>query len=292
MTLPIVPEPPGVVLEGGNGDTGRTQELLRLAAVEAGRIIDEHENVFRQAELLHHHLAHAAERGQRHQAAPQRGRREAEESGVDSHCEGRSVSSARERVQHVADAQRIRVGQVEGAAVEPVEMGEMIDRGDDEVDRHDIDSAALDADHRNPRGHDVAQLLDELEEVVGAVNLVDLACSRVADDDAGAIDPPGDVLLRPHQPLALMLGGVIRMLETARLVEHVLAENAIVQARRSDRAHVMEAARLDRLGEGQRVRDACDVGSDNLRRGRLEVVNGGEMEETVDLPLEIAHILG
>ena len=56
----------------------------------------------------------------------------------------------REHVQHVADAHRIGVGQVERPAVEPVEMGEMVHRRDEEIDRHDIDPPALDSDHRDP----------------------------------------------------------------------------------------------------------------------------------------------
>ena len=195
-------------------------------------------------------------------------------------------------VQHVADAHRIGIGQVEGPAIEPVEMGEVVDRGDDEIDGHDIDPATLDADHRNPGRYGVAQLLDELEEVVGAVDLVDLAGSRVADDDAWTINPPGDRLLRPHQALALVLRGVIRMLESARLLEHVLAKYAVVQPGRRDRAHVMEATRLDRLGEGEGVGDAGHIGGHDLLRRSFEVVDRGEMEEMVDFALELARVLG
>ena len=50
------------------------------------------------------------------------------------------------------------------------------------------------------------------------------------------------------------------MLEAARLLEHVLAEHAVIEAGRGDRTHVMEAAGLDALGEGERVGDAGDVG--------------------------------
>ena len=139
-------------------------------------------------------------------------------------------------------------------------------------------------------GSIVAHLLDELEEVIGAVDLVDLAGLRVADDDARAIDPPRDFRLRPHDPLALVLGGVIGMIEPARLFEHVLAEHAVVKAGRGDRAHVMEAARLDRLGEGERVGDAGDVGAHHLLRRGVEVVDRREMEEMIDLALELARV--
>ncbi len=197
-----------------------------------------------------------------------------------------------ERVQHVADPHRVRIGEVEGAAVEAVEMGEMVHRGDDEVDRHDIDPAALDADHRDPRGHGVAQLLDQLEEVVGAVDLVDLASPGIADHNARPVDPPRNLRLRPHQALALVLGRVIRMVEAAGLLEHVLAEHAVVEAGRGDRAHMVKAARLDALGEGERVGDASDIGGDDHGRVGFEIVDGGEVEEVVDLALELRGVLG
>ena len=266
MPLPIVPEAPGIVVEVRDRDAGRPQKLLRLAAVEACRIIDEHENVVGKTQLLHHHLAHAAEGRQRHQAACQRGRREAEQAGVDLDREGRRMGGARQRVQHVTDPQRIGVRQVEGAAVEAIEMGEMIHRGDDEVDRHDVDPPPFEADHREPRRHGVADLLNELEEVVGAVDLVDLAGLRVADDNSGPIDPPRNAGFGAHEALALVLRGIIGMLEPARLLEHVLAEYALVKPRGRNRADMMETARLDRLGEGERMGDARDVRGDDLRR--------------------------
>ena len=74
-----------------------------------------------------------------------------------------------------------------------------------------IDPAALEADHRHPGRHGVAQLLDQLEEVVGAVDLVDLAGRRIADDDARPVDPPRDRGLRPHEAFALVLGAEIRV---------------------------------------------------------------------------------
>ena len=54
---------------------------------------------------------------------------------------------------------------------------------------------------------------------------------------------------------------------------------------------MMETARLDRLGEGERMGDARDVRGDDLRRVRGQVVDGGEMEEMVDFALELARVL-
>ena len=202
------------------------------------------------------------------------------------------MSGARERGQHVADAQRIGIGQVERAAVEPVEMGEMIHCRDDEIDRHDVDPAALEADHWNPGWHGFAQLLDQLEEVVGAVDLVDLAGRRVADDDAGSIDAPRNCGLGADKGFAPVLRGKVGVIEPSRFLEHVLAEDPVIEAGRRDGTHVMEAARLDHLCESERVRHAGDVRRHNFLGVGGEVVNGGEVKETVDLALEPSHILG
>ena len=50
----------------------------------------------------------------------------------------RGVRRAREDAQDLAHAQRVRIGQVKAVAVLPVQMGEMLERGDDEIDRDQI----------------------------------------------------------------------------------------------------------------------------------------------------------
>ena len=80
---------------------------------------------------------------------------------------------------------------LEGLAVEAGLVGDVVDRVGDEVDRDDVDLAALDADRRQPGGQHPPRPLQQLEEVVGAVDLVDLAGPRVADDDPRPVDAPG-----------------------------------------------------------------------------------------------------
>ena len=80
------------------------------------------------------------------------------------------------------------------------------------------------------------------------------------------------------------------MLEVFRFVEHVFAENAFEQTRRSDRADVMNAAGLDGMGQGHGV-----AGADHVRRhldlgAGAEVIHGGEMEKVVDLALELLDV--
>ncbi len=100
---------------------------------------------------------------------------------------------------------------LEGLPVESRLVGDVVDRVGDVVDRDDVDLAALDADRRQPGRQHPARLLQQLEEVVGPVHLVDLTAARVADDDAGPVDPPGPRAFLAHDPLGLVLGAEVGM---------------------------------------------------------------------------------
>ena len=67
-------------------------------------------------------------------------RHEVEQAGIDPHRHRRRMRRARENIHDVADAVRARIGQVEAAPIRPVQMGQMNQRGDDEIDRHQIDA--------------------------------------------------------------------------------------------------------------------------------------------------------
>ena len=180
----------------------------------------------------------------------------------------------------------------EGLAVEIRLVGDVVDRVGDEVDRDDVDLAAFDADRRQPARQHPPRLLQQLEEVIGPVDLVDLARARVADDDPGPVDPPGPRALLAHDPLGLVLGAEVGMgVEFFGLLEHVLAPFALIEAGGGDRADLVEAARLDRPGEFDRVAGALDVG-DLLRFGaRGHVVDRGQVEEVVDLAAQGEQVL-
>ena len=64
----------------------------------------------------------------------------------------RRVAGARERVQDVAGALPARVDEVERLPVEARLVGDVIDRGGDEVDRTMIGPADLEADERDHSG--------------------------------------------------------------------------------------------------------------------------------------------
>ena len=141
-------------------------------------------------------------------------------------------------------------------------------------------------------GHDLADPPDQLEEVVGTVDLVHLAGLGVADDDSRPVDAPRALALLADDALGLVLGPEVGIdVEVLGLVEHVLAPGPLVEAGAGDRADHVDAARLDGLGELDHVPGALDV-RDPLRLGvGVHVVDGGEMEEVIDVPRQLLDVL-
>ena len=221
------------------------------------------------------------------------GRQRVEGAGVDVDRGLRRLGRLGERLQQPADGQRLGVGQVECAAVEIGHVGEVVHRLGHEVDGHDVDLAALDADAAHPGRQDAAEPLDGLEEVVRPVDLVDLAGLRVADDDAGPVDPPRHGALLPHDRLGVVLRAVVGVVvEVGGLVEHVLAEHALVEPGDGDRADVVEVPGPDRLGQLQRVPGPLDVGQVLAVGVGGEVVDGRDVEEVLDLAAEAFDLVG
>ena len=103
------------------------------------------------------------------------------------------------------------------------------------------------------------ELLEQLEEVVGTVDLVHLAGLRVADHDARPEHQRLRLHALAHQPLGLVLRAVVVVRQLLALVEHVLLEHALVVAGHRDRAGVVEAPDLVRVRELDHVLRALHV---------------------------------
>ena len=187
--LPVVPELLGVARERRQRDVGAAQRALGVARVEAAAQRDVLDDLVGDAEVGQHLRADLLERGQLHGEADHALGQVLRRAPVDPHHGLGRVPGLGERVQHVADALALGVDDVEGLAVEAVLMGDVIDHGGDVVDRHDVGPAPLERDQREPLRQRVPDLLDQLEEVVRAVDLVHLAGARVADHDRGPVDP-------------------------------------------------------------------------------------------------------
>ena len=192
--------------------------------------------------------------------------------------------------QHGADALGFRVGQVEALAVQPRQVRDVVQRRGHEVHRHDVDAPALDAQRRHPRRHHAAHLLDQLEEVVRPVDLVDDAGFRVPDDDSRSVDAPRNRTFLPDQAFRIVLGAEIGVFQPARLFEHVLAENARVQAGGGDRADVVEAPCLDVGGKADGVARAVKIDPHLVLGLRHQVIDRAEVEHLADLALELAPL--
>jgi hypothetical protein len=131
-----------------------------------------------------------------------------------------------------------------------------------------------------------AHFLDQLEKIVGSIDLVDFAGLGVSDDDARPIHPPGMLQLRRTSGLGIMLGAKIRMIEAGRFLEHVLAKRALIQTGRRNRGCVVKTLGLDRLGKLDGVAGAVDIGRLVVLLRSAQVVDRRQVEKVLDLAAE------
>jgi hypothetical protein len=290
VALPVVPQTPGVRVERRYGDAGLIESRLRLAAIESCRIVDELHDVRRQPEILEDRIADPPDRGQRHQALLDAARYETEQGCIHADRERRRMRGAGERVQHVTDPHRSGVDQVECPTVVSPLVGDVVDRIDDEIDRHDVDPAAFDSNRWHPRRQELPHPLDQLEEVIRTIDLVHFAGLAVTDDKTWAIDPPGNLGLGTDDLFRIVLRLKVRVVEVLGLVEHVLPENTFVHPRRGNRADVLETSGMNRVRERHRIPRSVDVGCDLLFGIRRQVVDSGQMEEVLDAVVELVLV--
>jgi hypothetical protein len=134
----------------------------------------------------------------------------------------------------------------------------------------------------------MAKSLDHLEEVVRTVDLVHFAGLRIADDDAGAVNPERTLELVAGDPLGFVLGSEVGVLvEILGLVEHVFTPGALEKAGGGDRTGQMEMPDLDPVGELDCVQGAFDVREPMGFVVGFHVVNGSQVVEVVDLAAEL-----
>src|SRR5947207_13860823 len=105
----------------------------------------------------------------------------------------------------------------------------------------------------------------------------------MADDETGAVNAVRPFAFAPHDRLGIVLRLEIRVVQVLRFLEHVLAKHAVVEARRSDRAHMMKTTGGNRLPELDGVAGSFDVRLLLRLSGSLEIVDRGQMKKMVDL---------
>ena len=259
--LPVVPDALGVAVQRRHLDARAGQGALAVAGVELGGEGEVAEDLLGDAEVGQDRAPDALERRElEQQRADALGQRVGQPL-VDADGHVRRVGGLGEGVEDVARALRLGGHEVEGLAVEAGLVGDVVHRGGHVVDRDDVRVAELEADEREPLGQRVARLLERLEEVVGPVDLVHLAGLRVADDDRGPVDAPRDGRLLARDLLGLELRAVVGRRQLLALVEHVLAEHALVGAGDRDRRGVVQDAGLERVGQRDGVARAGHVGA-------------------------------
>ena len=81
------------------------------------------------------------------------------------------------------------------------------------------------------------------------------------------------------------------MVEVFGLLEHVLAEDAVVEAGRGDRAHMVEAPAPIAFARRTALRVPSILVVISLARIGVEIVDRGQMEEMIDLALELLDVI-
>ena len=171
-------------------------------------------------------------------------------------------------------------------------VADHVERVHHEVHGHDVHAPTLQPHGGHPGRQQLTQALDELEEVVGPVDLVHLAGLAVAHHHGGAVHGPRHLAVLAHDFFTLVLGLEVRVVQALGLVEHVFTEHAFVQAGGCDGGDMVEVPRIDGLGQVHRVARAFDV------HGHLgffigsQVVHRSQVVEVIDLALELLHIVG
>ena len=84
MALPVIPQAPGITVERRHRDTRPFEGARRFAAIEAGRVVEKAQDVFRQPEVVHQGGPDAAHRLQRQHTLAQIAGDEAEQRGIDA----------------------------------------------------------------------------------------------------------------------------------------------------------------------------------------------------------------
>ena len=286
MALPIVPQAPGIVLEVGALDTRAFEHGHRIAAVKTRRVVDESHHVRRHTEVFHHCVADPSHRGQGHQAFGDAFRDEAQQRSVDKQIHLGRVGRLAEDVEHITDAVTHRVDQVVTLLGDAGLVADHIQRVDDKIHRHDVHAAALQANRRHPGRQQLAHALDQLEEVIRAVDLVHLAGHAVTDHHGRPVHRPRHLALLAHDLFTFVLGHEIGVFGVFGLLEHVFAKHAFVQTGSGDRAHMVEMPGIDGFGQLHRVARAFDVDGDLALFVGAEVIHRCQVVEVVDLPFE------
>ena len=289
--LPVAPDRLHVVAELGALDTGALERGAGVLVIEHRTIGDVAEHRDRRPDRLGNLVLDRVRQRAAHLAAEladgTRHRRQ-----LVLLREARPVRGLEDRLDQVADAGGIRLHQMEGLAVQAVLVGNRIDRIGHVIDRRDRHLAAFDAEQRQPLRNAVAQLLDGLEEVVRAVDLVHLAGLGMTDDGARTVDPERQLRFLANDLFALELGAEIRVLDRLAFVEHVLGEAAVeIAASDRDARHVMQHhVSAKAVGESHGVARAFVVDPVTLLVAHVHVVHGGEMEDVRNTSLELLQV--
>ena len=229
MTLPIVPQPPGVVAQVGALNVGALERCRHIPAVKTRGVVDEGHHVFRHAQILHDSRAHPTHGCQRHQPFFDTFWNEPKQRGVDEDVHLGRMRRTAENIQHIAHPVTHGVNQMKALFGNRGLVADVVQRIDHKINRHNIDPATFEPHRRHPGRQYLAHALDQFEEIVRTVNLVHLAGGAVTHHHCRPKHRPGHLAFLAHDFLALVLGLEVGVVVVFRLFKHVFTKHAFVQ---------------------------------------------------------------
>src|SRR6056297_220965 len=285
VSLPVIPYHRSVVAQVGALYAGPRQGALGITIVVARGVIEEHRDRVGQAHVGQHEADDAFHRWQSHQGVAHHARYKAEHARIQAHVEARGVPGFGKHVDEAAHTVVFGVREVKTASFEVVLVKNVVHGVDHIIDRHDVELATFDADQRKPGRQHRTNLLQALEEVVNAVDLVYFAGSGVPDNHGGPVHAPGHFALVAHDAFGVVLGGKVGVAEVLRFLEHVFPEDPGVEPAGGDGADVLKRTRMQFLRQVNGVSRALDIGG-GLCLGRGgNVIDGREVAEIADFAL-------
>ena len=103
------------------------------------------------------------------------------------------------------------------------------------------------------------------------------------DHHARAVNAPVQLFLLANQALRFVLGQEVGVIHGPGFLKHVLGEGALVEPRCGDGGHLVEAARVQAPGQGEGLGGTLDVADPLALCIGFHVVDGGQVEEVIDL---------
>ena len=291
IALPIIPDRCRIAGQRWTFDTSAAQYPLGFTIIKLGGVTDKLQGLCRNTHIFQNGVTHPLNRRQAGDTITDHFGNKAKQTGVDPHRHARGMTGLGKNIEHLTNTVRLRVGEVEAIYLR-VGVSNGIHCINDVIDRNDIEASTFKTDGRHPLGKSVTQLLQHLEEVVGAINLIDFTSLGMTNDHTGAIDFIWHLAtLFTDDFFCHMFGAQIGIVKILCLLKHIFTEDALVESSRSYGADMMKITRPQGFGTIDRRMGTLNIGQLLSFAIRLQIIDSGQMKEVIDTTFKALSII-